>query len=169
MKNKEKQIFVDDNKYVYKKYQGEQTIDEIISIMSETLSEPYPIYTYRYFLNTFPDLCIMVYDESKEKEIFIGGIVAGVEITSKSKKKGYIAMIAVKEEYRGKGIAQNIVNEYINIIKSDYNLDEIYLETEVDNLAALKLYEGIGFVKVKLKTNYYLNGKSAYRLKYWLN
>lgn len=42
------------------------------------------------------------------------------------------------------------------------------LETEAVNLAALKLYESLGFARVKRLLNYYLNGNDAYRLKLWL-
>ncbi len=168
-KEKNKIIQKDENGYIYRKYPGEQLISEVIELMEKNLSEPYPIYTYRYFLDKWPDLCVMCFDESQEKEIFIGGIVGGVEITSKNKTKGYIAMIAIKDEYRGKKIAQNIVKIFIDKIKTTYNLDEIYLETEVDNFPALKLYESLGFVRVRMNHNYYLNGKSAYRLKYWIN
>lgn len=169
MGDKSKPLLIDDNGYSYRKYPGESMVLEVMDLMGKTLSEPYPIYTYRYFLDNWPDLCIMVFDEQEGKNEFVGGIVAGVEITSKRKTKGYIAMIAVKDEYRGKKIAHNIANLFMERIKNHYKLDEIYLETEEDNIAALKLYESLGFMRVRLNQNYYLNGKSAYRLKYWIN
>lgn len=43
-------------------------------------------------------------------------------------------------------------------------MHEICLETEVDNLAAIKLYERLGFLRSKKLHRYYLNGNSAYRL-----
>ena len=46
--------------------------------------------------------------------------------------------------------------------------DEIVLETEVTNQAALSLYENLGFVRDKYLYQYYLNGENAYRLKLWL-
>ena len=45
--------------------------------------------------------------------------------------------------------------------------DEAVLETEVTNLGALRLYEGLGFVRDKRLHRYYLNGNDAYRLKLW--
>lgn len=36
--------------------------------------------------------------------------------------------------------------------------DEVVLETEVTNLGALRLYEGLGFTRDKLLAKYYLNG-----------
>lgn len=41
---------------------------------------------------------------------------------------------------------------------------EIVLETEVDNAAALRLYERLGFLREKRLFRFYLNGKDSFRL-----
>ena len=41
---------------------------------------------------------------------------------------------------------------------------ECYLETEIDNVGALSLYEKLGFRRTEFLSRYYLNGQSAYRL-----
>jgi len=38
------------------------------------------------------------------------------------------------------------------------------LEAEIDNLAALQLYENLGFIRDKRLHKYYLNGHDAFRL-----
>jgi len=43
-------------------------------------------------------------------------------------------------------------------------VDEIVLETEYDNFAALSLYESLGFIREKRLYRFYLNGKDAFRL-----
>ncbi|GLB44654.1 putative FR47-like protein [Lyophyllum shimeji] len=43
-------------------------------------------------------------------------------------------------------------------------VDEIILETEYDNHAALSLYESLGFIREKRLHRFYLNGKDAFRL-----
>ena len=53
----------------------------------------------------------------------------------------------------------------MEVLNEVYKVNEIYLETEVDNYAALGLYESLGFIRTKMFMNYYLNGNSAYRLK----
>lgn len=50
----------------------------------------------------------------------------------------------------------------------DRGCDEIVLETEETNVAALRLYENLGFVRDKKLPRYYLNGVSAFRLKLWV-
>ena len=154
---------------IYRTYPGEHLIDDIINLMTEELSEPYPIFTYRYFLNECPESCILAYDKLEGNK-FIGCIIGNCEKSKKSdKKKGYIAMIAVNKSYRGKRIGKRLCEIFISQIKNIFKADEIYLETEVTNLMALKLYESFGFVRTKKLLNYYLNGNSAFRLKLWLN
>ncbi len=46
--------------------------------------------------------------------------------------------------------------------------EEVVLETEAINIGALKLYENLGFARVKRLMNYYLNGNDAFRLKFWI-
>jgi len=43
-------------------------------------------------------------------------------------------------------------------------VEEIVLETEYDNHAALSLYESLGFIREKRLYRFYLNGKDAFRL-----
>ena len=75
-----------------------------------------------------------------EKEKFIGCIIGKTEKSTRLGIKSYIAMIAVKKDYRSKGIGKQLVKLFIDHIKSK-NISEVYLETEVTNVAAIKLYE----------------------------
>jgi peptide alpha-N-acetyltransferase len=77
--------------------------------------------------------------------------------------RGYIAMLAVSSSYRGNGIATTLVRQAIDMM-IERGADEVVLETEEDNLPAMKLYERLGFVRSKKLHRYYLNGNSAYRL-----
>jgi hypothetical protein len=45
---------------------------------------------------------------------------------------------------------------------------EVALETEACNAAALGLYERLGFAREERLLRYYLNGGDAFRLKLWL-
>ena len=74
-------------------------------------------------------------------------------------------MLAVEIEYRKKGIGKKLVLNLLKILKDVYNINEYSIETEVDNYAALYLYESLGFIRTKMFINYYLNGNNAYKLK----
>lgn len=159
-------ILFEKNNIVYKTYGGESIINEIMDLMTEELSEPYPIFTYRFFLNGWPDLNIMAFDKDKNNK-FIGCILGKCDKNKKGKMKGYIAMVAVNKDYKGKKIGKDIVEIFISQCRTLYNADEIELETEVTNIAALNLYSGLGFVRTKILYNYYLNNNNAYKLKLW--
>ena len=72
-------------------------------------------------------------------------------------------MLAVSSSYRGHGIATTLVKKAIDAMIAR-DADEVVLETEVSNTAAMKLYERLGFLRSKKLHRYYLNGNTAYRL-----
>lgn len=76
----------------------------------------------------------------------IGTIVCKLE-DHRGMNRGYIAMLAVKQQFRGQGIATQLVEKAIcqMIIKT---ADEVVLETEVTNPGAMKLYENLGFLRL---------------------
>lgn len=41
-------------------YEDERQLDDIMSLVDRDLSEPYSIFTYRYFLHNWPKLCFVV-------------------------------------------------------------------------------------------------------------
>ncbi|KAJ5792940.1 uncharacterized protein N7503_008918 [Penicillium pulvis] len=133
-------------------------------LISKDLSEPYSIYVYRYFLYQWGDLCFLAMDDKNE---MVGVVVSKLEPHRSGPLRGYIAMLAVREEYRGRGIATKLVRMAIDAM-IERNADEIVLETEITNTAAMKLYERLGFLRSKRLHRYYLNGNSAYRLVLYL-
>lgn len=60
-------------------------------------------------------------------------------------------------------LASALVRNSIEAMKDD-GVEEVILETEFDNLAALSLYESLGFIREKRLYRFYLNGKDAFRL-----
>ena len=152
----------------FKTYAGNHHRKRIIELMTKYLSEPYPVYTYMYFLDLFPDCTILCYDKNKKNEnneLFICGAVVGNINRKPDKIQGYIAMLAVEEEYRKKGLGKKMVELLIDNFKKEYKVNEITIETEVDNYAALGLYESFGFIRTKMYINYYFNANNAYKLK----
>jgi len=72
-------------------------------------------------------------------------------------------MLAVSASWRNHGIATVLVRRAIDAMK-ERGADEVVLETEEENVPAMKLYERLGFLRSKKLHRYYLNGSSAYRL-----
>lgn len=44
----------------YSEYKSELQLPEIIRLIENDLSEPYSVYTYRYFIHNWPNLCFLV-------------------------------------------------------------------------------------------------------------
>jgi N-alpha-acetyltransferase 30 len=93
-----------DEDVVYVDYTDESMVQDIQNLVSKDLSEPYSIFTYRYFLHTWPSLCICAYINGE----MIGTIVCKAEPERDCPMRGYIAMLAVSKEHRKKGIGLKV-------------------------------------------------------------
>lgn len=145
-------------------------MSSIINLIETELSEPYIVYTYRYFVNQWPTLTFLAQSSTSSSSSAtsntVGVIVCKLDRHLKGKlrlMRGYIAMISVAHSHRGKGIAKQLVTRAVQEMVNS-GAQEIVLETEADNKAALALYEGLGFVREKRLHRFYLNGKDSFRL-----
>lgn len=174
---------VSDSNIKYVNYTSEAQMPDIMQLIGKDLSEPYSVYTYRYFINNWGKLCFLAYEGNE----CIGAIVCKLDArdkldhtvpknannhqrpvaVSQISYKGYIAMLVVKKEYRKMKIGSKLVRLAVNAM-IESKAEEIVLETEVTNKPALKLYENLGFLRDKRLFRYYLNGTDALRLKLWL-
>ena len=114
----------------YVDYTNEEMIADIKQLVSKDLSEPYSIFTYRFFLHNWPKLCICVYaiKSSGEREM-IGTLVCKAELENNI-MTGYVAMLAVNKEYRKQGIGSTLVEKGIDRM-IEMGCEEIMLEAEV--------------------------------------
>lgn len=69
----------------------------IIDLISLDLSEPYSIFTYRYFINNWPQLCYLavVRPSNAKTSTVVGAIVCKQDTHRSGALRGYIAMLAV--------------------------------------------------------------------------
>lgn len=144
-------------------YESELQMPDIIRLITKDLSEPYSIYTYRYFIHNWPNLCFLAMRDTT----CVGAIVCKLDVHKKMVRRGYIAMLAVDEDYRKKKLGSSLVKKAIRAMVRG-ECDEVVLETEITNKPALRLYQNLGFVRDKRLFRYYLNGVDALRLKLWL-
>ncbi|TNY17116.1 putative acyltransfersase [Rhodotorula diobovata] len=180
----------------YRAYQGEEDLEAITKLVDEELSEPYNLYTYRYFLDEWPHLCffalsgddpigvIICKQEPHTKSSRSVPLTAGEEGTQEGERRplmrGYLAMLSTIKAFRGRGIATRLLRLSLSGMlrppaallaslpsehPSRQPVDEVVLETEADNAAALAFYSKMGFVREKRLQRFYLNGKDAYRLR----
>ena len=150
-------------KIQYKMYTDENEMPAIRELIARDLSEPYSIYTYRYFINNWPHLCWLAY----AGERIVGVVVSKADNHRGKRLRGYIAMLAVDSEFRKRRIGTKLVSRTIRGMEK-IGCDECVLEALINNFGALRLYGRLGFIRAKRLPKYYLNGLDAYRLKLYL-
>uniref|UniRef100_K3W9A0 N-acetyltransferase domain-containing protein n=1 Tax=Globisporangium ultimum (strain ATCC 200006 / CBS 805.95 / DAOM BR144) TaxID=431595 RepID=K3W9A0_GLOUD len=174
----------------YSPYQGEKQLAELVKLIDKDLSEPYSIFTYRYFLYNWPELSLLARVNHKLVGVIIcrqeqigvseamnpgaatpesdaNASASGTGGDAPARWRGYIAMLAVEKKYRKQGIGSQLAQRAIELMVAK-GCEEIMLETEVTNKGAIRLYENMGFVRDERLVKYYLNGGDAFRLKLWL-
>jgi GNAT superfamily N-acetyltransferase len=75
-----------------------------MALIDNELSEPYSIFTYRYFIYNWPHLCFLAFDESTGRAF--GTVVCKLDIHGAA-TRGYLAMLTVEKAYRGKQIGRH--------------------------------------------------------------
>lgn len=183
-------------------YKDESQLDHVMNLVASDLSEPYSstsvskvsfnlhtyvclikssptiVFTYRYFLHRFPQLCILAVPED-DLENPIGCVVGKIDDeeptipsgdeTAAKVKVGYLGMLAVGKGYRRRGIGKALVQQVLDRMQ-DRGCESVILETEVTNTTAQRLYQdSFGFVREELLVRYYLNWNDAYRLRLWFS
>lgn len=143
------------------RYRDETQLALIQPLIDKDLSEPYSIFTYRYFISQWPQLCHLAMSPADE---CLGVVVCKQERSKRDVDTGYIAMLAVRHDCRSKGLGSALVTTAITCMK-DNGCEQVMLEAEVTNLAALTLYDNLGFIRDKRLEKYYLNGNDAFRLR----
>jgi len=116
----------------YVDYTDESMLPDIQRLVSRDLSEPYSVYTYRYFLHNCPRFCICAYAPDPvepSKQAMIATIVCKLEGEGDA-MQGYMAMLAVDKAYRKQGIGKKLVTMVIDRMVED-GCKEVMLETEV--------------------------------------
>ena len=66
----------------------------------------------------------------------------------------HIDFIYVEPNYRGKGVAQNIISK-LQVWAGNHGIDSFYLETYVENEAAIRTCQKIGFKKLLVSMEYF--------------
>ncbi len=93
----------------------------------------------------------------------VGFIIGRIDFVG-NKPAGHIMTIDVALDYRRKGIAQRLMLETESIFKNKGAV-ECVLEVREDNIAALRLYQKLGYQKAGVLENYYGNAHGLHLKK----
>ena len=164
--NQSRKAYIEDGNYVYVNYKSEKQMNLIQELCSKNLSEPYSVFTYRFFVNKWPELCFLALSKSDNYQC-VGLIIGENKAIGYGETEGYIAMLVVDKSQRRKGLGTKLVQLTVDRL-TKAGASNVMLETEESNTAAWKLYEKMGFIRDHKHRNYYLNGSGAYRMRLFL-
>jgi RimJ/RimL family protein N-acetyltransferase len=79
------------------------------------------------------------------KEQLVGMIGIGRESGRKERHKGFIRSMYVAPDHRGKGVGRRLLSEALAFAESTPELQQVTLAVTAGNVAAITLYESMGF------------------------
>ena len=83
-----------------------------------------------------------------------GQIIGGCMLTAIA-GEGDISNVAVHEDFRGRRIATELLQELLAFGKAEYHINAFTLEVRSKNVAAVRLYEKAGFQSEGIRPNFY--------------
>jgi ribosomal-protein-alanine N-acetyltransferase len=90
--------------------------------------------------------------------------IVGYAIGEKSKDSGLIVSVAVKKEWRRRGIGRRLVEKLLENFKKE-GMKIVFLHVREENRDAINFYQALGFKIIELVENYYSNGENAYLME----
>ena len=100
---------------------------------------------------------VMTDDETDSK-------IAGYIVYWIMLKDCQILNVVVDLPYRGLGLAKKMMNQALSASLRD-GVHKIVLEVRKSNLAAVQLYQGLGFAISHVRKSFYSNGEDAYQME----
>jgi len=90
--------------------------------------------------------------------------IVGYAIGEKDKDSGLIISVAVKKEWRRRGIGKRLVEKLLENFKKE-GMKIVFLHVREENREAINFYQALGFRIIELVENYYSNGENAYLME----
>jgi ribosomal-protein-alanine N-acetyltransferase len=128
------------------RFMEERDIEQVVLIEQDSFPAPW---TEKAFLselqNKFATYFVMLH---QEKLIGYVGmwIFAG---------ESHITTIAVHPSYRSRGYGRILMNTALDFSR-EHGVDTVVLEVRMSNFHAIKLYSSLGFKKIGIRKNYYM-------------
>jgi ribosomal-protein-alanine N-acetyltransferase len=94
----------------------------------------------------------------------LGGEIVGYAVGEKDKDSGLIVSVAVKKEWRRRGIGRKLIEKLLENFKKE-GMKIVFLHVREENRDAINFYQALGFKIIELVENYYSNGENAYLME----
>ncbi len=84
----------------------------------------------------------------------INGVIHGYGVMSAAAGEAHILNLCVRPESQGQGLGRKMLAHFITLA-GRHGVDTLLLEVRPSNIAALSLYQDLGFNEVGVRKNYY--------------
>jgi ribosomal-protein-alanine N-acetyltransferase len=115
----------------------------------------YPLKELRFFIEHKGAVALVAEAES----CIAGFIIAHLE----KRRFGHIITLDVRPDYRQKGVGGQLLRQTEQWLKNNGAVI-IYLETDVENMIAIRFYKKHGYRIVERLEHYYASGSDAYQM-----
>ena len=138
---------------------NETNVEGIAELEKENFSDGWSLKSLKEEINN-PDACYYaVRDDENNKIVAAAGMIVSIDTAD-------IMNVSVKEEYRRKGLASNLLEALFEEGKKR-GVKDFTLEVRENNHAARELYEKKGFVFEGIRPKFYSNPAEGAAI-YWL-
>ncbi|MEN6378649.1 MAG: ribosomal protein S18-alanine N-acetyltransferase [Methanofastidiosum sp.] len=134
---------------------GPDDIHTVIELEYQNFDYPYPPETINFLYESHRDTFLVA-----EKD----GDVIGFVIGMVQKREGHVLVIAIRDDYKKKGIGTFLMKKLIDVYKKK-GITRLKLEVRVSNVAALSMYRNLGFKITNRLKHYYENGEDGFLLR----
>jgi [ribosomal protein S18]-alanine N-acetyltransferase len=117
--------------------------------------------------DAWPERAFVAYLRESPELFFVARYarrIAGYSIAQINWRGAELESIAVDPRFRGRGIAQALLDATVTSLKSR-GVRALRLMVSIDNPSALRFYRRYGFVRMRLVKRYYGAGRDAWRMR----
>lgn len=123
-----------------------QDIDQVSQLEEASFSTPWHRESFIEMLDNPRALFMVAVDGDK-----LAGTCGMITVAG----EGDISNVAVDKDYKRRGIAYELVKTAMECASSEYDVIEFTLEVRAGNVAAIGLYEKLGFVSEGIRPGFY--------------
>jgi ribosomal-protein-alanine N-acetyltransferase len=134
-------------------------LNEVLEI--EKISFPKKQVYSRSLFERYYQKCPESFFVAKSENEVVGYTIGKIKNGASRKPVAEIVSLAIKPDFRQKGIGTMLTNFLISHFKKR-GVKEIFLEVRTANETAISFYKNLGFKILKTLKNYYHNGDDAF-------
>ena len=90
-------------------------------------------------------------------------ITIGFLIEQRCLNEIHILNVAVDKKYQNRGFGKKIISQYLRMLPKN---SVVFLEVNINNFIARKIYASLNFEKIDARRNYYYNNDDALIMRY---